>query len=134
DRFAGAVRVITQPCPGLVECVERGELDSEPLARLLTDYTQPLLDAGCDTLILGCTHYPFLKPLLQRILPADIQLVDTGAAVARQLRNKLTEFDLLARGPARPARFWSSCDAALLQRVLPGLWGGTAPVVHGLPL
>ncbi len=134
DRFAGSVRVITQPCPGLVECIERGELDSEPLARLLADYTQPLLEAGCDTLILGCTHYPFLKPLLQRILPADIQLVDTGAAVARQLQNKLREFALLGQGPAQPARFWSSGDAALLQRVLPSLWKETAPLVQELSL
>lgn len=132
DRFAGSVQVITQPCPGLVECVERGEIDSEPLARLLLDYTRPLLDAGCDTLILGCTHYPFLKPLLQRLLPADIQLVDTGAAVARQLRSKLNEFDLLAQGPARPAQFWSSGDILLLQRVLPILWEEAAPAVHPL--
>ncbi|MFA5677403.1 MAG: glutamate racemase [Pseudomonas sp.] len=132
DRFAGSVKVITQPCPGLVECVERGEVDSEPLARLLCDYTRPLLEAGCDTLILGCTHYPFLKDLLQRLLPADIQLVDTGAAVARQLQNKLTEFDLLAQGPARMTQFWSSGDVQLLQRVLPALWGEAVPAVHTL--
>lgn len=132
DRFAGSVQVITQPCPGLVECVERGEIDSEPLARLLRGYTQPLLDAGCDTIILGCTHYPFLKPLLQQLLPAQIQLVDTGAAVARQLRSKLNEFDLLAQGPARPAQFWSSGNIQLLERVLPILWEETAPAVHQL--
>lgn len=133
DRFAGAVRVITQPCPGLVECVEQGELDGEPLSRLLLSYTQPLLEAGCDTLILGCTHYPFLKPALRRLLPADVQLVDTGAAVARQLRKRLDECDLLAPGPARRAQFWSSGDVQQLQRVLPLLWGEPAPEVTALP-
>lgn len=133
DRFAGSVQVVTQPCPGLVECIERGDLDSEQLVKLLLGYTQPLLDAGCDTLILGCTHYPFLKPLLQRLLPPNIHLVDTGAAVARQVRNKLGEFDLLAHGPARPAQFWSSGDVMQLQGVLPILWNEAAPRARILP-
>lgn len=133
DRFAGSVRVVTQPCPGLVECVERGELESEHLTKLLLGYTQPLLDAGCDTLILGCTHYPFLRPALQRLLPADIRLVDTGAAVARQVRNKLDEFGLLAQGPARPTQFWSGGDPVRLQGVLPALWGEGSRQVCALP-
>lgn len=133
DRFARSVQVVTQPCPGLVECIERGDLESEQLVRLLLGYTQPLLDAGCDTLILGCTHYPFLRPLLQRLLPADIHLVDTGAAVARQVRNQLGEFDLLAQGPARPAQFWSSGDVMRLQDVLPILWGEATSQTGALP-
>lgn len=133
DRFAGSVTVLTQPCPGLVECIERGELDSEQLTSLLADYTQPLLDAGCDTLILGCTHYPFLRPALERLLPADIQLVDTGAAVARQLQCKLDEFDLRARGVSGPTQFWSSGNAQRLQDVLPVLWGEPFSPVSILP-
>ncbi|PRB80269.1 glutamate racemase [Pseudomonas sp. MYb185] len=132
DRFAGSVKVVTQPCPGLVECVERGELSGAHVTALLVRYTQPLLEAGCDTLILGCTHYPFLKPALQPLLPADIQLVDTGAAVARQLQVKLAEFDLLAQGPAAPTGFWSSGDIEVLQRVLPLLWEGQAATVQDL--
>lgn len=132
DRFAGSVKVVTQPCPGLVECIERGELDSDYLTQLLLGYTQPLLEAGCDTLILGCTHYPFLKPVLQRLLPGHIRLIDTGAAVARQLRNQLQRFDLLAQGPARPEQFWSNGDIQQLQQVLPILWGESAPAVQAL--
>lgn len=132
DRFAGSVQVITQPCPGLVECVEQGELDGEPLMQLLRAYTQPLLDAGCDTLILGCTHYPFLKPALRRLLPAGVHLVDTGAAVARQLHARLSEFELLAQGPARPAQFWSSGQVQRLQQILPLLWDEPAPLVRSL--
>lgn len=60
DRFATDVRVITQPCPGLVELIEDGDLHSPVLCKLLLGYVQPLLDGGCDTIILGCTHYPFL--------------------------------------------------------------------------
>ncbi|THG81527.1 glutamate racemase, partial [Pseudomonas sp. A-1] len=108
DRFAHDVSVVTQPCPGLVECVEQGALAASATRALLASYVQPLLDAGCDTLILGCTHYPFLKPLLRELVPADVQLIDTGAAVARQLGRLLGERELLAAGPAQPARFWSS--------------------------
>lgn len=62
DRFATDVRVITRPCPGLVELIETGDLGSPALRQLLQSYVEPLLSAGCDTIILGCTHYPFLKP------------------------------------------------------------------------
>jgi len=122
DRFANDVRVVTQPCPGLVERIESGDLDSEPLRQLLQGYVQPLLAAGCDTLILGCTHYPFLRPLLATMVPADVAIIDTGAAVARQLQRLLVERNLLAEGPAREAAFWSSADPQLLSSVLPVLW------------
>lgn len=119
DRFARSVQVITQPCPGLVECVERGELTGPGVEALLQRYTAPLLAAGCDTVILGCTHYPFLRPALQRILPADIQLVDTGAAVARQLQARLVEARLLSQQKTTATRFWSSGDVELMSTILP---------------
>lgn len=128
DRFAGSVRVLTQPCPGLVECIERGELDGEEVDALLRRFTAPLLQAGCDTLILGCTHYPFLRPRLQALLPDSVALVDTGAAVSRQLQCRLQETGMLAAGPARPARFWGSGDPERLSQVLAALWGGNADV------
>lgn len=129
DRFAGSsVQVLTQPCPGLVECVERGELNGPYVTELLNSYTQPLLAAGCDTLILGCTHYPFLRPLLQQLLPEDIRLVDTGAAVARQLQVELTRHALLAKGPAAPTQLWTSGDRQALQTTLPVLWSGSTLV------
>ncbi|MCC6075938.1 glutamate racemase [Pseudomonas sp. GCM10022188] len=128
DRFAGDVRVLTQPCPGLVECVEQGALLAPQARALLESYVRPLLAEGCDTLILGCTHYPFLKPLLRQLVPVEVELIDTGAAVARQLERLLGERDLLAQGPAQPARFWSSSGPAALARVLPVLWGEPAAV------
>lgn len=122
DRFANEVQVITQPCPGLVELIETGDLYSPELRLLLQGYVQPLLAAGCDTLILGCTHYPFLKPLLATLVPADVVLVDTGAAVARQLQRLLSGGALLAKGPARPAQFWTSGSVDIFRNVLPKLW------------
>ncbi|UDI92044.1 glutamate racemase [Pseudomonas sp. IAC-BECa141] len=118
DRFATDVRVITQPCPGLVELIESGDLHSPQLRALLKHYVDPLLANGCDTIILGCTHYPFLKPMLKSMIPESISLIDTGAAVARQLQRLLAERDLLAEGPNRPVRFWTSADPASLRSTL----------------
>ena len=129
DRFAGDVRVVTQPCPGLVECIEAGELQAAATRELLQRYVTPLLDEGCDTLILGCTHYPFLRPLLTTLLPPAVTLIDTGAAVARQLQRLLLQHDLAATEAAQPNRYWSSGDTAQLSRVLPILLGETAEIL-----
>lgn len=131
DRFAGTTRVLTQPCPGLVECIERGELASPATEALLRRLVEPLLSAGCDTLILGCTHYPFIKPLLQRLVPTQVVLIDTGTAVARQLQARLAEQQLLAPLDNRPApvRFWSSGDPQAMHTRLPILWGEAVEVL-----
>lgn len=123
DRFASDVRVITQPCPGLVEQIEAGDLHGPRTRDMLRAWTEPLLAEGCDTLILGCTHYPFIKPLLAELLPASVSLIDTGAAVARRLQHVLAERHLLAEGSVGSADFWSSGTPAQLEKVLPTLWG-----------
>jgi len=122
DRFALDVRVITQPCPGLVELIETGDLVSPTISSLLRSYVEPLLAAGCDTIILGCTHYPFLKPLLRQMVPESISLIDTGGAVARQLQRLLTHRELLATGPAQETQFWTSADPENFRKILPLLW------------
>ncbi|MGE8495866.1 MAG: glutamate racemase [Pseudomonas sp.] len=131
DRFASDVRVITQPCPGLVERIEAGDLDGTETRALLQGYVAPLLDEGCDTLILGCTHYPFIKPLLLTLVPETVRLIDTGAAVAKQLQRMLSDRGLLAQGAARPTVFWSSGEPEQMQQVLPRLWG-EAVTIRGL--
>ena len=128
DRFAGSVKVITQPCPGLVELIEQGELQGPRLEALLRGFTAPLLAAGCDTLILGCTHYPFVRDVLQHLLPPEVNLIDTGAAVARHLQARLVEAAMLAPGPAAGERFWTSGDVMQMHSVLPVLWGHDAEV------
>ena len=84
NRYGGSVEVLTQPCPGLVECVEQGDLASDKTRRLVEKYVLPLKERGVDTLVLGCTHYPFLRPLIAEVAGNEIALVDTGEAVARQ--------------------------------------------------
>lgn len=128
DRFASDVQVVTQPCPGLVELIETGDLHNQALRQLLQRYVTPLLDAGCDTVILGCTHYPFLRPLLTQMLPSHVSLIDTGAAVARQLQRLLEQARALATGVPGETRFWTSGDRQRFAQILPLLWGAQGRV------
>lgn len=118
ERFAHDARIITQPCPGLVECIEQGDLTSSALADLLAGWVAPLLEQQCDTLILGCTHYPFIKPLLRTLVPETVAIIDTGAAVAKRLAQLLAERDALSTGVARAPIFYSSAHAERLTQVV----------------
>lgn len=105
-RFASHVRVIIQPCPGLVEQVEAGDLTSNTTRTLIEDYTRPMLDAGADTITLGCTHYPFLRPLIQTVVGDNVTILDTGFAVAQQTKRLLTAEELLANRQERGTVTW----------------------------
>lgn len=122
DRFGKDVRVIDQPVPGLVQHVEDGDLDSAELQLMVERYIRPLLDAGADTIVLGSTHYVFLKPLIAAVAGPNVRLVDTGEAVARQLARVLDERGLSApAGSTRIERFWTTGDPAASQRVMSAL-------------
>lgn len=125
-RFGAGVRVITQPCPGLVEQVERGDLVGSETRRLVEQFTLPLLRQGADTIILGCTHYPFLRSLISELAGPDVVVIDTGAAVASQLRRVLETNHLSSRKAAATERFWTSGSAEAMQRALFTLWSGEA--------
>lgn len=86
------VRVITRPAPRFVDLVEKGELTGENARSIIDQETRPLIEAGADTLVLGCTHYPFLRPLIQEVVGNHIQILDTGAAVAKQTAKLLTDY------------------------------------------
>lgn len=125
ERYAGEVEIVTQGCPGLVEQVEQGELNSAKTRALIERYTAPLLDRGADTFILGCTHYPFLAPLIRDVAGDSVVLVDTGAAVARQLQYRIqTELPQRVTGDSS-AQFFSSGDAGQASRIMSALWGET---------
>lgn len=115
------VRIITQPCPGLVEQVEAGLLDAPETRELVARYTAPLLQQGADVMVLGCTHYPFLRPLIQDVVGKGVSLIDTGAAVARQAQRLLEREGLARDGEGRRGEIeWhSSGDAAQLERLRP---------------
>lgn len=122
------IQVVTQACPGLMECVERGECYSETTRALLRSYLQPLVDAGVDVIVLGCTHYPFLRQLITDILATEmaqphIKLIDTGAAVARQLARVLAQTDKLTqRTHAGSVVLLTNSPHADASQVLHRLW------------
>lgn len=121
ENYGKGVQVVTQACQGLVECVERGELDTPATRDLVLKYLHPLLAGGADTIVLGCTHYPFLRSLIEQETGPDVAIIDTGEAVARQLRRRLEEHGLLAESSGRAA-FWTSGNPAEAQPVMSVLW------------
>ncbi len=98
ERFAGDVTVLHQPCPGLVEQIEAGEFGSPRTENMLRGWLQPMLEKGIDVLVLGCTHYPFLLPLIEKIVGPDVRVIDPAPAVARQVDRVLRSMDALADG------------------------------------
>jgi glutamate racemase len=128
ERFGAGTKVVVQGCPGLVEQVEAGDVAGPRTRRLVQEYTEPLMSAGADVIVLGCTHYAFLRPVISEVVGAGVQLIETGAAVARQLRRVLEERSLLnsSTGPGTE-RFWTTGDMDLAGKVMSSLWG--RPVV-----
>ena len=131
DRFAADVVVHTQVCPELVPLVEAGELNSGRAREVLRTYLEPLLAARIDELVLGCTHYPFLRPLIQEMAGPDVEIIDPAPAVARQTGKVLANAGCLGGGsePVRH-RFYTSGDPARFQAALSDLIGVRAPVVQ----
>ncbi len=119
EKYAGSTKIVTQSCPGLVEQVEQGNLHGDSTLKLVERYTAPLLAHGADTLILGCTHYPFLAPIIGEIVGPDIVLIDTGEAVARHLEMRLrSEFPDHQASPKITTKYFTTGDATLSSSII----------------
>ena len=95
------VRIVEHVGQGFVELVENGILDGPKAEKVVLASLQPLLNAGADTIVLGCTHYPFLQPLIQRLAGPEVQVIDPAPAVARQTLRVLQKHDIpMGQGPA----------------------------------
>ncbi|HEX9012483.1 MAG TPA: glutamate racemase, partial [Anaerolineaceae bacterium] len=129
DRFARGVKVLESTCPGLVEEIEAGHLDGPETRRILTAALQPMLEQGVDRIVLGCTHYPFVIPLIQAIVGPRVQVIDPAPAVARQAGRVLETAGLLvSASPPGPVRIFTTGDPTALSRLLPRLLGEAARV------
>ncbi|AKZ26120.1 glutamate racemase [Ralstonia pseudosolanacearum] len=140
DKFArllgnvsGDCRVLCQPGYGLVPLIERGDTHSPAVLELLRAYLLPMLEAGADTLVLGCTHYPFLQDAIREIAGDRLTLIDTGHAVARHLGRTLAAAHLQATGAAASPRFLSTADVLPLQAMVAALLG-EAPMAQRIDI
>ena len=129
ERFANGVRVLQHTCPGLVGQVEQGDLDGPRTRAILEEALHPMLEQHIDTVVMGCTHYPFVIPLIQQIVGADVRVIDPAPAVARQVR-RLLEAGGLKRpeGGIGSMHFYTSGDAETVQSLLPVLLGEAGEV------
>ncbi|MBU2950571.1 glutamate racemase [Tamlana agarivorans] len=93
--FANTANILEQEGNGIVELIESGNLYSDEMKALLKIYLNPMVESGIDYLVLGCTHYPYLIPLLIELLPKHIKIIDSGEAVARHTKAVLEQNDLL---------------------------------------
>jgi len=121
-------RILLQACPGWVEAVEEADLHSPQTEALLRQFVVPLMDQGVDTLVLGCTHYPFLRNTLQRIVGDDVVLIDPAVAVATELTRRLGNDRRMDEQHIGTTRFFTTGDVLHVQQVVAHLWGDGALV------
>ncbi len=134
ESYGRNVKVVTQGCVGLVESIERGELNTLETKALIRQYTAPLLAEDADTIVLGCTHYPFVMQVIQEIVGDKITIIDTGEAVAKQLKHQLQEKGMLSieaqstSSQTASIQFWSNSASQHASAVVEQLWGMPADV------
>ncbi len=140
ERFGQGVKLLQSTCPGLVIQIESGALESPETRRILEEALRPMLDQGIDTVVLGCTHYPFVIPLIQQITGPGVRVIDPAPAVARQAQRLLVAGSLLAldikneadqvRNLHQLVHYATTGDARRLESMLPDLLGESAQVEH----
>lgn len=119
ERFAKDVQIFEATCPGLVKQIERGYLQTPLTRRILQQALQPMLAEGVDTLVMGCTHFPFVIPLIQQIAGEGVRVIDPAPAIARQTERVLMQHNLLRSSSTDPAhRYLTSGDPSRFSRLL----------------
>lgn len=119
DLYTHNIEVIEVVGTGLVELVEEGKIYTPKMFALLTSYLQPMIEKDIDYLVLGCTHYPYLIPILRKILPSNIVIIDAGEAVARQTKSILLKNSLLSKNILKGKhRFYTNGTLSVLEDIL----------------
>ena len=129
ERFANGVELFQNTCPGLVQQIEQGHLEGEETRRILEDALLPMLGKNIDTVVLGCTHYPFVIPLIQRIVGDNVRVIDPAPAVAKQTGRLLETKEMRASSESKDeVNFYTSGNPAQLKSLLPKLLGESGEV------
>jgi len=124
ERFANGVKLFQNTCNGLVQQIEQGNLDGDETRRILEDALLPMLEKDIDTVVLGCTHYPFVIPLIEEIVGEKVRVIDPAPAVAKQVKRLLEAGGMKSQLSARgDVRFYTSGDRESLKSLLPKLLG-----------
>ncbi len=119
ERFGQHVKIITDTCPGLVNQIEAGDLDSSKTIEILRKALNPMIDAGVDTVVMGCTHYPFVIPQIQKIVGPGVRVIDPAPAIARQTGRLLVERGWLDQSTASvPPRFYTSGETEGMRELI----------------
>lgn len=131
ERFANDVEILQSTCPGLVQEIEKGNLEGGETRAILESALRPMLEKNIDTVVLGCTHYPFVIPLIERICGDSVRVIDPAPAVARQVERLLAERAARTRNPSSGrgrVRFYTSGEAGAVESLLPKLLGESGKV------
>ncbi|MCS6993421.1 MAG: glutamate racemase [Anaerolineales bacterium] len=132
ERFAQGVTVLQDTCPGLVGQIERGALQDAETRRILETALFPMLERGIDTVVLGCTHYPFVIPLIRQIVGDAVRVIDPAPAVARQVRRVFASDTTDGWGrEVAPIQYYTSGDPATFSALVSRL-GVEAGVVRAV--
>ncbi|MBI5824407.1 MAG: glutamate racemase [Chloroflexi bacterium] len=124
ERFGAGVELFQHTCPGLVGQIEKGDLESNTTRAILEDALTPMLEKNIDTVVLGCTHYPFVIPLIQNIVGEAVRVIDPAPAVSRQVRRLLDASGLVNEsGKTGNTEFFTSGDVAAMEMLFPKLLG-----------
>ena len=119
ERFANGVELFQNTCNGLVQQIEKGNLDGEETRRILEDALHPMLEKKIDTVVLGCTHYPFVIPLIEKIVGENVRVIDPAPAVAKQVKRLLEAGEALnQKEQLGSTRFMTSGDVEVVKSSL----------------
>ena len=126
ERFAHGVELLQSHCPGLVSQIEKGNLEGQETRAILENALHPMLEKGIDTVVLGCTHYPFVIPLIQQIVGPKVRVIDPAPAIALQVRRLLGSHGWLvdSHSPAE-VRFVTTGNRETFKRDMPIFIGET---------
>ncbi|HET7273898.1 MAG TPA: glutamate racemase [Longimicrobiaceae bacterium] len=122
EHYGNGAEIFPLPCPGLVEHVELGEVDGDGVEETLKELLGPIMRAEVDTVVLGCTHYPFLRAAISRIMGPGVSIVDSGAAVARQVQRVLAVNGTVSVSGDGIFRLLTSGNAEAVGKVASRLW------------
>lgn len=119
DLYSNGITVIEQVGEGIVTLIENGQMESDEMKSLLKKYVQPMIDANIDYLVLGCTHYPYLMPMLLDLLPKHVKIIDSGEAVAKHTKVILQKHDLLNTQKTKAKNlFYTNGNPEVLETIL----------------